>query len=75
MLTVKLEGSKLMNRADELSARGLRNVITRAVGESATAARRVALQVIACDIGAPKGGTTQYSHQVLLQNIKNVIRG
>ena len=54
MLTVSIDASKLTTWANELSARGMRNAIRRAVDKSATAARRVALDVIAQDIGVPK---------------------
>jgi hypothetical protein len=54
MLTVTIDAEKLTTWAKELSARGMRNAIRRAVDKSATAARRVALDVIAKDIGVPK---------------------
>jgi Prophage minor tail protein Z (GPZ) len=54
MLEVKLDATKLEAWASELSARGIRNAIRRAVDKSATAARRLALEVIAKDIGVPK---------------------
>lgn len=53
-LKVTLDGSKLEKWATELSARGLKNAIRRAVDRSATAARKAALEVIASDIGVPK---------------------
>ena len=53
-LTVTLDASKLTAWAKEISARGMRNAIRRAVDKSATAARRVALDVIAKDVGVPK---------------------
>jgi hypothetical protein len=51
MLTVTLDTSKLTNWATELSARGMRNAIRRAVDKSATAARKIALDIIAKDAG------------------------
>jgi|GEM_PF-2795833 len=53
-LTVNVDASQLEQWAKELSARGMRNAIRRAVDQSATAARKVAMDVIAKDIGAPK---------------------
>ena len=54
MLTVTLDASKLMNYAEELSARGMHNAIRRAVDKYATAARKVAQDTIAQDAGVPK---------------------
>ncbi|OAF14116.1 hypothetical protein AXW67_00535 [Bradyrhizobium neotropicale] len=54
VITVTLDASKLEAWARELSARGLRNAIRRAVDKSATAARRIALTKIAEDIGVPR---------------------
>lgn len=51
MLSVSLDISKLETWANELSARGMRNAIRRAVDRSATAARKLALDVIAKDAG------------------------
>ncbi|MEY9184545.1 phage tail protein [Bradyrhizobium sp. USDA 313] len=53
VLKVDLDGSKLEQWATVLSTRGLRAAIRRAIDRSATAARKVALKVIAQDIGAP----------------------
>lgn len=53
-LKVTIDGSKLEKWATELSARGMRNAIRRAVDKSATAARKIALDTIAKDIGVPK---------------------
>ncbi|MCK1611036.1 MULTISPECIES: phage tail protein [unclassified Bradyrhizobium] len=53
-LKVTIDGSKLEKWATELSARGMRNAIRRAVDKSATAARKIALDIIAKDIGVPK---------------------
>lgn len=53
-LKVTVDGSKLEKWATELSARGMRNAIRRAVDKSATAARKFALDIIAKDIGVPK---------------------
>lgn len=51
LLEVKLDTSKFAEWADELSARGMRNAIRRAVDQSARYARKVAIKVIAADIG------------------------
>ncbi|MCA1401924.1 hypothetical protein I6F38_37735 [Bradyrhizobium sp. BRP56] len=53
-LSVSLNALPFEKWASELSQRGLKNAIRRAVDKSATAARRVAVQVIASDIGVPK---------------------
>jgi hypothetical protein len=54
LLNVVVDTSQLEQWATELSQRGVRNAIRRAVDQSATAARRVALDTIAKDIGVPK---------------------
>jgi len=54
-LTVKLDSKAMQAWAEELSQRGMRNAIRRAVDQSATAARRVALDTVAKDIGVTKG--------------------
>lgn len=54
MLNVAIDASRLERWATELSARGLKNAVRRAVDQSATAARRKALDTIAQDIGVPK---------------------
>lgn len=54
LLDVKLDTSNMTKWAEELSARGLRNAIRRAVDQSARAARKEAIQVIAADIGVSK---------------------
>lgn len=53
MLNVTLDTKQLEGWASELSARGLRNAIRRAVDKSATAARKVVLEIIAKDAGVP----------------------
>lgn len=53
-LLVKLDGSKLERWANELSVRGVKNAIRRAVDQSARAARKETIQVIADDIGVSK---------------------
>lgn len=53
-LTVNLDTSGMTRWAEELSARGLRNAIRRAVDQSARAARRQTVPVIAADIGVSK---------------------
>jgi hypothetical protein len=50
-LNVTLDARKLAAWAEELSVRGMRNAIRRAVDQSARAARKVAIKVIAADIG------------------------
>jgi len=45
MLTVTLDASKMTKWAEQLSTRGLRKAIRRVVDESATAARRVSVDV------------------------------
>jgi hypothetical protein len=54
MLKVTVDADKLTHWATELSERGMRNAIRRAVDKSATAARKVAVEIIAADIGVPK---------------------
>ncbi|WP_338687751.1 phage tail protein [Bradyrhizobium sp. 26S5] len=51
MLQVNVDATSLERWARELSTRGIRNAIRRAVDRSATAARKVALEVIAKDAG------------------------
>jgi hypothetical protein len=58
LLNVKLDTSKLEEWASELSTRGMRNAIRRAVDQSATAARKVALKTIAADIGVATAKVT-----------------
>lgn len=53
-ISVTVDASKLEKWATELSARGMRNALRRAVDKSATAARKIALDIIAKDIGVPK---------------------
>jgi Prophage minor tail protein Z (GPZ) len=53
LLDVKVDTSKFEEWCDEISSRGLKNAIRRAVDTSATAARKVALKTIAADIGVP----------------------
>jgi hypothetical protein len=54
LLNVTVDASKLEAWASELSARGLKNAIRRAVDQSARAARKAAIDVIAKDIGVSK---------------------
>jgi len=54
MLSVKLDASKLASYAEELSARGVRNAIRRAVDQSARQARKQTIETIASDIGVSK---------------------
>ncbi|MET4603276.1 hypothetical protein ABIB90_002754 [Bradyrhizobium sp. JR4.1] len=51
LLNVNLDTSKMEAWAEVLSARGFRNAIRRAVDKSASAARKVALDIIAKDAG------------------------
>ncbi|MGY3514166.1 phage tail protein [Bradyrhizobium lupini] len=53
LLNVNVDTKKMEQWAEVLSARGLRNAIRRAVDKSATAARKVALDIIAKDAGIP----------------------
>jgi hypothetical protein len=53
LLDVKVDTSKFEEWCDEISSRGLKSAIRRAVDTSATAARKVALKTIAADIGVP----------------------
>jgi len=50
-LKVEVDASALERWASELSARGLKNAIRRAVDQSARAARKIAVPIIAKDIG------------------------
>lgn len=50
-LKIEVDAGPLERWAEELSARGLKNAIRRAVDQSARAARKVAIKVIAADIG------------------------
>lgn len=54
VLEVKVNTAQLEAWVTELSQRGMRNAIRRAVDQSATAARRVALDTVAKDIGVTK---------------------
>jgi hypothetical protein len=51
LVDVKLDTSKLSQWASELSERGFRNALRRAIDQSARAARKVAIKAIAADIG------------------------
>lgn len=55
LVDVKLDTSKLSQWASELSERGFRNALRRAVDQSARAARKIAIDAIAKDIGVSKG--------------------
>src|SRR5438094_879218 len=65
-ISVTIDASKLEKWATELSTKGLRNSIRRAVDRSATAVRKIALDIIAQDIGVPKArikdGVTKVKH-------------
>ncbi len=52
-LNVSIDARSLERWADELSARGIKNAIRRAVDQSSTAARRKALDTMSKDIGVP----------------------
>jgi hypothetical protein len=51
LIDVKLDTSKLSQWASELSERGFRNALRRAIDQSARAARKVAVKAVAADIG------------------------
>jgi hypothetical protein len=55
LVNVALDTSKLRQWAQELSERGFRNALRRAIDQSARAARKVAIDAIAKDIGVSKG--------------------
>lgn len=50
-LKISVDAGPLERWAEELSTRGLRNAIRRAVDQSARAARKIAIKAIAADIG------------------------
>jgi hypothetical protein len=54
LLNVTVDASKLEGWARELSDRGFRNAIRRAVDQSARAARKATIPLIAADIGVSK---------------------
>lgn len=54
LLNVTLDASKLEAYASELSARGFKNAIRRAVDQSARAARKLTIPIIAADINVAK---------------------
>jgi hypothetical protein len=54
LVNVTLDTSKLSTWAAELSERGFRNALRRAIDQSARAARKVAIDIIAKDIGVSK---------------------
>jgi hypothetical protein len=54
LVSVKLDAAKLAAWAEELSIRGMRNAIRRAVDQSARAARKITMPIIAADIGVSK---------------------
>jgi hypothetical protein len=53
-VSVILDTSKLASWAEELSVRGMRNAIRRAVDQSARAARKITIPIMAADIGVSK---------------------
>jgi hypothetical protein len=55
LVNVAIDTKQLEAWATELSAKGLRNAIRRAIDQSARAARKVAIDIIAKDIGVSKG--------------------
>jgi len=55
LVDVKIDTTKLSQWASELSERGFRNALRRAIDQSARAARKVAIDIIAKDIGVSKG--------------------
>lgn len=54
LVNVSLDTSKLSKWAEELSERGFRNALRRAIDQSARAARKVTIDAIAKDIGVSK---------------------
>jgi hypothetical protein len=54
LVNTTIDTTKLQAWASELSERGLRNAIRRAVDQSARAARKVTIDIIAKDIGVSK---------------------
>jgi hypothetical protein len=54
MIAIQIDTSKLAAWAEQLSVRGMRNAIRRAVDQSARAARKTTIPVIAADIGVSK---------------------
>ena len=50
MIAIQIDTSKLAAWAEQLSVRGMRNAIRRAVDQSARAARKTTIPVIAADI-------------------------
>lgn len=55
LVNVQIDTTKLGQWASELSERGFRNALRRAIDQSARAARKVAIDAIAKDIGVSKG--------------------
>jgi hypothetical protein len=55
LIDVKIDTSKLTQWASELSERGFRNALRRAIDQSARAARKLAIDAISKDIGVSKG--------------------
>ncbi len=51
LVNVQIDTTKLSQWASELSERGFRNALRRAIDQSARAARKVAIKAIAADIG------------------------
>jgi hypothetical protein len=54
LVNVSIDTSKLSKWAEELSERGFRNALRRAIDQSARAARKVTIDAIAKDIGVSK---------------------
>jgi hypothetical protein len=54
LVDVKIDTTKLSQWASELSERGFKNALRRAIDQSARAARKVAIDAIAKDIGVSK---------------------
>src|SRR5260370_26689809 len=54
LVDVKIDTTQLSKWASELSERGFRNALRRAIDQSARAARKVAIDAIAKDIGVSK---------------------
>jgi hypothetical protein len=54
LIDVKIDTTKLSQWASELSERGFRNALRRAIDQSARAARKIAIHAISKDIGVSK---------------------
>lgn len=71
-LKVDLDTRSMSRWAEELSARGLRNAIRRAVDQSARAARKEAIPAIAKDIGVARGKIREATPKVQTTTASNL---